>query len=104
MMGSITSDMAIHRAGCGLARCRTTVWSSGVSMDSSGPHIPVNGWFCFTTWMENSTSADVMGTPSWNVALSVMWMVIVFWSSDTSHDSARYGVGCQFSSNAISEA
>ena len=91
MTGMSTSDIAIHSAGCSVARLRTTVRSSGVSIDSSGAHIPVNGWLAWIASIENFTSADVIGTPSWKVAPSTRCRVTVRSSSETSHDSARYG-------------
>ena len=77
MTGISTSDMAIHNAGCGLARLSTTVRSSGVSIESTGAHIPVNGWLFLTTSIENFTSADVIGAPSWKVAPLTRFRVTV---------------------------
>ena len=60
--------MASSSAGCGCFSLTTTVCASGVSTPETAPSDVLNGWLAFWVSMENLTSAEVIGLPSWNVA------------------------------------
>ena len=81
--------MASSRAGWGLDSLMTAVWSSGVSTRSTGAYIVLKGWFSFTVRIENATSFEVMGMPSWKVAPSTSFRVTVRPSSEVCHSRAR---------------
>ena len=72
--------------------------SSGVSTASTAPNIVLKGWLALIVAIENATSLDVIGTPSWKVACSTKFSVTDKPSSDTLQDFAKYGCGFQFSS------
>jgi len=93
MTGNRTGDIAMRMPGCGLLRLMTTVVSSGVSTDSTGPNMVLNGWLALFISMENATSDALMASPSWNTALSTRFSVRVSPSLVNSHDSAKYGCG-----------
>ena len=89
MMERSCEDIASSRAGWGFESLMTAVRSSGVSTLSTGAIIVLNGWFAFTVMMENATSLEVMGWPSWKVAPSTSLRVTVRPSSEMSHSRAR---------------
>jgi len=68
MIGTIEVDIASVSAGCGCFSLTTTVWASGVSTPVTAPSEVLNGWLAFWVSIENLTSAEVTGLPSWNVA------------------------------------
>ena len=67
----------------------TAVYGSGVSTFSTGPIMVVNGWLALMAMMENATSAEVTGLPSWNTAFLRRFSVSDLPSSASFHDSAR---------------
>ncbi len=66
------------------------VYESGVSTPVTFAYIATpNGWLFLTMSIENATSAEVTGMPSWNTAFFTRWNVVLNPSFDTSQDSAR---------------
>ena len=81
--------MASSRAGCGCDSVMTAVRGSGVLTVSTGANIDLKGWFAFTVSIENATSSEVIGLPSWKVAPSTRLSVTARPSLETDQDLAR---------------
>ena len=46
----------------------TAVYGSGVSTPDTGAYMALKGWLALIAMMENATSSEVIGVPSWNLA------------------------------------
>ena len=90
--------MASTIAGCGVLMRMMAVCASGVSTFSTGPSIVVKGWFALIAMMENATSSEVMGLPSWNTAPRRRFSVSDLPSGASDQLSARYGCAFHLSS------
>ena len=88
-IGHSAGDMASTMAGCGVLMRMMAVWASGVSTLSTGPIMVVNGWLALMAMIENATSADVTGLPSWNTASLRRFRVSDLPSAASDHFSAR---------------
>ena len=71
------------------------MWSSGVCTSVTAAKVfGPRGWVTLATFMiENCTSAEVSGLPSWKVTPGRSLKEMVLPSSETVQDSARLGCG-----------
>ena len=89
MIGHSTGDMHNRMAGCGLESRMTAVYGSGVSAPDTGAYMALKGWLALIAMMENATSSEVIGVPSWNLAPLTRCRVRLRPSGAISHFSAR---------------
>ena len=69
MIGQSGGDSAYRIAGCGWLMRMMATLGLGVSTRSTAASMVENGWLALIAMIENATSSDVTGLPSWKTAL-----------------------------------